>query len=104
MTTTSEITPETLASVAPDTESSPKAGAAAPILITEQEVALSTAAAVPLRPTRIRRGAAAISAALAALRRMSEALTPDVREPRRHYPRRYEFLERSCMAREMERL
>jgi hypothetical protein len=30
--------------------------------------------------------------------------TPDARPARRHYPKRYVFLEHSCLAREMDRL
>jgi hypothetical protein len=62
------------------------AASAAPILITEKELVFSTAAAVAVRPTR----------------RWWPTTTG--RRPRRHYPRRYGFLERSCMAREMDRL
>ncbi|MGH3523538.1 MAG: hypothetical protein ACRDU4_12120 [Mycobacterium sp.] len=97
-------TPEILDFVAPDTEASPEVGTSAPVLITEQEVALSTAAAMPVGPTTTRRWAAATSVVLAAMRRMSLALTSDAGAPRRDYPKRYLFLENACMAREMERL
>ena len=52
--------------------------AEAPILITEQEVLLSTAAAVTVPGTKIA-------------------------TKRRHYPHHYVFLEQALMAREMER-
>jgi hypothetical protein len=103
MTTTQELTPEILESVEPDTASTVQIGEA-PVLITEQQVALSTAAAVPVHPTRTRRLAAASAAVVAAVRKLSVTLTPDVREPRRHYAKRYDFLEHAAMAREMERL
>jgi hypothetical protein len=64
----------------------------APILITEQEVAFSTAAAEPARPAKARRW-------IAALRAMFED-----RPKRQHYPARLTFLEHAAMAREMERL
>jgi hypothetical protein len=41
---------------------------------------------------------------LAAVHKLSLALTPKVREPRRHYAKRYDFIEHAAMAREMERL
>lgn len=62
----------------------------APILITEKEVVFDTAAAVPARPTKKRGSREATGAVLA--------------QPRQHYPRRYVFLENSCIAREMHRL
>jgi hypothetical protein len=99
MTTTPEI--ELLDVVTPDTESSTQE---APVLITEQEVAFSTAAAAPVAPTRKRRLAAASTAVLAAVHKLSAAVTPDVREPRRHYAKRYDFIEHAAMAREMQRL
>lgn len=104
MTTTPEIAPEVLESVAPESEPSIRAGAAAPVLISEQEVALGTAAAVGVRPSRLGRWTAAWSVVVAAARKMSLALTPDERAPQRHYPKRYVFLEQACMAREMDRL
>ena len=55
----------------------------APVLVTEQEVMFSTAAAVPLPPTTI-------------TRRLIDAI--------RHYPRRFSYLDRALMAREMYRL
>ncbi|MGH3558616.1 MAG: hypothetical protein ACRDTK_14170 [Mycobacterium sp.] len=90
--------------VAPDTESSPEVGVGAPILITEQEVAFSSAAALPVRQTTTRGWAAATSVVLAAMRRMSLTLTSDGRAPRRDYPKRSAFLENACMALEMDRL
>ena len=44
-------TTETLKLVAPDTEASTAVAASAPVLITVQEVAFSTAAAMPVLPT-----------------------------------------------------
>jgi hypothetical protein len=78
-------TPEILDFVATESESRPEVAASAPILITVQQVAFSTAAAavpMPARQTTLRRSPAA----------------------RRDYPKRYAFLEDACMAREMGRL
>jgi|SRR5215212_7865382 len=71
----------------------------APILITEQEVAFSTAAAVPLPRTKSTRRV------MAALRAIFVSSSRDARPSRRHYPsRRDPFLEHAAMAREMHRL
>ena len=76
-----------------------------PILITEQEVALATAAAaVPVPSTTTHRWTEAIRIALAAIRRMFATSTGHSRPARRHYPPRTDFLEHSRMAREMHRL
>jgi hypothetical protein len=70
-----------------------------PVLITEQEVAFSTAAAVPMPLTKPRRGA------FAALRAMFRSSSSDAQPSPRHYPpRRDEFLESAAMEREMHRL
>jgi hypothetical protein len=69
-----------------------------PVVITEQEVAFSTAAAVPLPRTKPTRRV--IAAVRAKLRSSSDA--PPV--PRHYPPRRDEFLEEAAMAREMRRL
>jgi hypothetical protein len=71
-----------------------------PILITEKEVLFSTAAAVPVWPRTIHWWPAATHLVLAATHRM---FLHGV-EPRQHHPKRYEFLERACLAREMDRL
>jgi hypothetical protein len=70
-----------------------------PVVITEQQVAFSTAAAVPLLRTKpIRR-------VIAAVRAMFRSSSEDERPARRHYPpRREAFLEDAAMAREMRRL
>jgi hypothetical protein len=69
------------------------------VLITEQEVAFSTAAAVSLPRTTPRRSVIAV------LRAMFLSSSEDVRPVPRHYPpRRSEFLERAAMEREMHRL
>jgi hypothetical protein len=82
----------------------PEAKDAAPVLISEKEVLFGTAAAVPLRPTTTRRWTEATRVVVAAMHRMSLTSRADGRQPRQDYPRRYEFLERSCMGREMDRL
>jgi hypothetical protein len=72
-----------------------------PVLITEHEVMLATAAAVPLQPARVRpRWADVIGAAV---RAMVASSTAEPRK-RRHYPPRNDYLESSRMAREMHRL
>ena len=79
LTSVSELAPETVSRT--------------PILITEQEVAFSTAAAVPVQPTTTRWWTQTSRVILLAIRRMF-----------RHYPSRLSYLEHSCMAREMDRL
>ena len=92
--TTSQFEPET---------KPPAAVSPAPVLITEKEVLFSTAAAVPL-PTTTRWWPEATGVVVAAMHQMGLASKADGGQPRRDYPKRYEFLERSCMAREMDRL
>ena len=75
----------------------------APVLITEQEVALGTAVALRPRPSTPRRWIEAIRGVLAAVEHALVAPIED-RPPRRDYPKRYAFLESACMAREMDRL
>ena len=68
------------------------------VLITEQEIAFSTAAAVPLPRTKPTRSV------MAALRTMFLSSPGKERPPRRHYPpRRDSFLEQAAMSREMQR-
>ena len=71
-----------------------------PVLITEQEVAFSTAAAaVPLPRTKPARRV------IAAVRAMFLSSAGDARPVPRHYPpRRDAFLEDAAMGREMRRL
>jgi hypothetical protein len=95
---------ETLKLVAPDTEASNAVAASAPVLITMQEVAFSTAAAMPVPPTTRRRSAGVASVVLTSMRKMFLTSKPDARAPRRDYPRRYGFLEQASMSREMDRL
>ena len=71
-----------------------------PVMITEHEVMLATAAAVPLHPAKVRgRWTDVIGVAVRAIFGSSS-------EPRkrRHYPSRNDYLESSRMAREMHRL
>jgi hypothetical protein len=70
-------------------------------LITEQQVLFSTAAAVALPPAKTRRWSAvqAVSGALRAMFAASEK--PPAKK---HYPKRYVWLENSLMSREMDRL
>ncbi|MGO9032944.1 hypothetical protein [Mycobacterium sp.] len=80
-------------SVAPADEA-----ASAEVLITEQEVLFGTAAALPARRESIARRFVAL------MRRMFAASARASRPPRRDVPKRYEFLERALMGREMDRL
>ena len=69
-----------------------------PVVITEQEVVFSTAAAVSFPPAVPARGV------LAALRAMFPRSSGNTRAPRRHYPpRRDSFLEQAALTREMRR-
>ena len=80
-------------SVAPADEA-----ASGEILITEQEVLFATAAALPARRQHISRRFGAVMRGMFAV--SAHASGP----PRRHVPKRYEFLERAVMGREMDRL
>ena len=90
--------------VALDHEPTVEAISGAPVLITAQEVTFGTAAAARPRPTMMRRWAEATSVVLASVRQVVASSRPGARPAHRHYPKRYAFLERSGMAREMERL
>ena len=80
------------------------APARTPVLITEQEVAFSTSAAVSLPRTKsTRQLTAAVRVVAGALRRVFLAPATSPR-PRRHFPPRYSYLENAIMAREMHRL
>jgi hypothetical protein len=80
-------------SVAPADEA-----ASAEVLITEQEVLLGTAAALPARRQHISRRFGA------SMRRMFAVSAHASGPPRRDVPKRYDFLERALMGREMDRL
>ncbi|KUI11551.1 hypothetical protein AU193_19320 [Mycobacterium sp. GA-1285] len=75
-----------------------------PVLITEQQVAFSTAAAAALPRTKPAHGlVASIRAMLASHAR--DVVSAEDHVPPRHYPgRREAFLEDAAMAREMRRL
>lgn len=88
-------TVDAVENIHPDVETKPPQ---APVLITEQEVMLGTAAAVPLPRTGIGRRFAQ------ALQRILAASLPSPRPQRPHYPARRDWLEDSRMAREMLRL
>jgi hypothetical protein len=70
----------------------------AAVVITEQEVAFSTAAAITVAPPK------STPWWIAALRGLFALTTDPYRRGRQHQPRRYAFLEASCMARAMDRL
>jgi hypothetical protein len=71
----------------------------APVVITEQGVVFSTAAAVRLRPAKTRHGFTAV------LRGIFVDSTANAEKPRRHHPPlRDSFLGHAAMAREMHRL
>jgi len=67
-----------------------------PVLVSEQEVRFSTAAAVPPRPRTI------TDRLIEAIRVVGAALRPP--PARRHHPQRFSYLERALMSREMDRL
>ena len=70
-----------------------------PVVITEQAVAFSTAAAVPLPRTKPTRRV------IAAVCGMFLSSSVNARPAQRHYPpRRDAFLEQAAMAREMQRM
>jgi hypothetical protein len=71
-------------------------------LITEQQVLFSSAAAVALPPAKTRRFSDTIQAVSAALRATFAA--SDKPRARRHYPKRYGYIESALMSREMDRL
>ena len=76
----------------------------APVLISQHEVALGTAAALRVRPTSPRRWFEPINVLLAAMQRSLAPSTKEGRPVRRDYPKHYAYLENACMAREMDRL
>jgi len=82
----------------------PEAVPPAPILISEKEVVLGTAAAMPLRPTTIRWWTKATRAVLAAVHPIALTFSGQGAPVRRDYPSRLEYLKNSRMAREMDRL
>jgi len=82
----------------------PAAVSPVPVLVTEKQVLFSTAVAVPVRPRAIHWWSEVTGVALAAIHRMQLTSRADGRQPRQYCPKRYAFLEDSCMAREMDRL
>ena len=76
----------------------------APVLITEQEVALGTAVALRAQPSALRRWVQASRALLTTIEHALVAPPQDDRPKRRDYPKRYAWLESASMAREMDRL
>jgi hypothetical protein len=74
------------------------------VLITEQQVLFSTAAAVALPPAKTRRWTEAVRAITASVRAAFVTSSDEARPKRRHYPPRSDYLEDSRMAREMFRL
>ena len=96
------VTSEPVTSVPNSTES--------PVLITEQQVLFSTAAAVALPPAKTRRWTDAVRAVAASVKAAfvtsGDFVTSkdEARPKRRHYPPRTDYLEDSRMAREMYRL
>lgn len=71
-------------------------------LITEQQVLLSTAAAVALPPAKTRRWRDSVSAVGTALRAMFAV--SEKAPARKHYPKRHVWLDAALMSREMDRL
>jgi hypothetical protein len=94
---------EDIAVITPD-EARERLVSPAPILISQHEVALGTAVALPAQPTTQRRWFEATKVLLAAMQRSPAPSTQEARPVRRDYPKQYAFLENACMAREMDRL
>lgn len=86
------------------TQTTRKAPSRTPILITEQEVALSTVAASQAKPSTVGWWTRATSGVMTTMRRMISTSTPTDRRKRGDCPRRYSYLEYACMSREMDRL
>jgi len=70
-------------------------------VITEQQVLLSTAAAVALRPAKTRQFSDAVQAVAAAV---GGWLASAAKPPKPTYPKRHVWLENALMSREMDRL
>jgi hypothetical protein len=73
----------------------------APVLITEQQIALGTAAALRSRPESRRRWVAASHFLLEAFHSARVPATHRGFAKGHDYPKRYGFLEDACLAREM---
>ena len=71
-------------------------------LITEQQVLLSTAAAVALPPAKTRRWSDTVHAVSTAVQAMFAASEKPA--ARQHYPKRHVWLDNALMSREMDRL
>ena len=84
------------------TPTQPQPQTAPTTLITAEQVRFSTAAAVALPPAKTRGFVDVMHEVLAKVR--AAFASSDVPPARRHYPSRYDFLEQSRMAREMDRL
>jgi hypothetical protein len=91
--TTSVATPDVIQDAEPTVVQEQKSHA--PVVITEQQVMFSTAAALSRPPSIARR-------LFDAIRVVGAALQPP--PPKRHLPQRSSYLERARMAREMDRL
>lgn len=89
---------------APAQQPSPEPVSAPPALITEQEVALGTAAALGVQPNRVRWWTRAGLVVASAFRDTTVTASTPSRPKPRNVPRRYGFLEDALMAREMDRL
>ena len=89
---------------APAAEPALEALPPAPVLVTVHEVAFSTAAAVPVRRSALRRWADAASVVLTAVHRTVLVSEANPRAPRHDQPRNYGFVEEGRMGREMDRL
>jgi hypothetical protein len=76
----------------------------APVLITEQQVALGTAAALRSRPNPRRRWIEASRLLLGAFHSTRIPSTRGGPLEGHRYPKHYGFLEDACLAREMQRL
>ena len=78
----------------------------APALTSQHLCSTAAISGTPLRvrPRAIHWWSEVTGVALAAIHRMQLTSRADGRQPRQYCPKRYAFLEDSCMAREMDRL
>jgi hypothetical protein len=97
------VSREEAVEIASGAELTSPAAVRAPVLITEAEVALSTAAAVPLRPTTAGWPTRATRAVLATNRTLAGSTGDERRQPR-HHPKRLRYIEDARMEREIDRL
>jgi hypothetical protein len=101
---TNQMTPAATYVASRDRGSTVETETREPVLITTREVMLGTATALRARRTLIHHWTEVGFTFFSSVYRMITTSRPGLRAERRHYPKQYAFLERSCMSREMDRL